>query len=624
MPLKRGMESVMLKKLVGVTILAVFTFMLFIVPAGAEQRFPDVSEAKLPWAYVEINNMVELGLIKGYPDGTFGPERDVTKMESLILCSRILGFSDERYEPFIEVARGLYKDTLDEYDIQYKDEVAFLIYKNVLKENELDVYIGHDNASLPLKRYEAATLFTKVLGAEEDAKKASMSSPFTDSSDIPAVSKPYVNFVYGIGLMLGMNKTDTVNEFKPLVNINRAQMAVLLYRMMGMLNEEVSFVTLADVDGTKRTLMYVDENGNETGLSLLYEDNPIIKNDGFSVTFDKLRPGSSAAIIRRDGALYAIEAVTIMADEVFKGVVASVYISKTAGKITVTKVSGNEKFEFPLAQNVSVIYEGSPGALTDVKVSDYVELEIKSGEVVLIDAKKKDKTITGTVAEIILSPEFMFVIRHTDGSEVAYPVAETVTAKRNGTTTDFSNILVGDKVSITLRYDRISVINATSTKSTVSGTIEEIKISTLPSIKVKKSSGSVETYSISRDAEYVVDGIAGNIYSLRLNAVVTLNVEGETVVKVTSSTPTTTAAINGKISTINTAYGFFMLDVADPVTGDINSKQVFFKRTSVKIINSADGKEKNVNELATGMNVSVTGAMNMGAFEATTIIILPQ
>ncbi len=601
--------------------IALFLASLFIIMSVGAAGFPDVTERNLPWAVDEINNMVEMGIIKGYPDGTFGPGRDVTKIEALLLSSRILGFSDEGYEPFVEIASDLYEEVLDEYDITYKDEIAFLIYKNVLKESELDVYIGSDNANLPLKRYEAATLLTKVLGAEDEARNATSQTPFTDSADIPSAAKPYVNFVSRIGLMLGMGQ----NEFAPMVNVNRAQIAVLLYRMMGLLNEDVEFVTITEINSSTSTIMYTNERDVKSGISLLYDDDPIIKMDGFSTTLDKLKPGSLAAIVRRDGVLYSIEAITVAVDEVFKGAVVSVYSSSTAGRITVTEIGKTERREYPLASNVSVIYEGSPGTLTSIKTNDYVELDIVAGVVQIIDAKKRDRSITGTVSEIVISPEFMLVIKHTDGSEEEYKAAEVVTTQRNGTVADFRDVMVGDRVSITLRYEKIAVINATATKTTSTGTIEEIIIAAMPSMKVKTASGNIEKYSLSRDAVYVVDGAEGNIYSLRLNATVTVNIESETVVKVTSTAPTMSSSMTGVITTVNSSYGFFEMDVINSQTGAVESKQIFLKRNAVKIIDSTDlNREKTSADLKTGMNVTVTGSLNMGAFEATTVIIVPQ
>ncbi len=70
----------MLKK-----ILAVLLVLLLLVGFGAwgkvfsQAKFPDVPSDY--WAYDQIVKLVELGILKGYPDGTFKPENNVTRAE---------------------------------------------------------------------------------------------------------------------------------------------------------------------------------------------------------------------------------------------------------------------------------------------------------------------------------------------------------------------------------------------------------------------------------------------------------------------------------------------------------------------------------------------------------------
>lgn len=46
---------------------------------GEGVLFPDVPENH--WAYEYINGLVQAGVIEGYPDGTFGGERSLTRFE---------------------------------------------------------------------------------------------------------------------------------------------------------------------------------------------------------------------------------------------------------------------------------------------------------------------------------------------------------------------------------------------------------------------------------------------------------------------------------------------------------------------------------------------------------------
>ena len=57
-----------------------------VVPA--EQLFPDVPENH--WAYEYVNTLVSKGIIEGYPDGTFGGDRAMTRYEFAAMLFRAM------------------------------------------------------------------------------------------------------------------------------------------------------------------------------------------------------------------------------------------------------------------------------------------------------------------------------------------------------------------------------------------------------------------------------------------------------------------------------------------------------------------------------------------------------
>lgn len=609
----------MFKKYLSFILSVSLIFCVLPLSAYAKAIFPDVSESSFSWAQEAVEDMVGLGIIKGYTDGTFKPEKSISKIEALVLCARVLGYTEEACQPYVELSASLYEDVLANYDVSYPGEVSFLIYKDVIKEKELSYYIGGDNAKAPLKRYEAAKLLTKVMGAEDDLDSSVSKTPYADSADIPADAKPYVVFVSEAGLMNGMSE----NKFAPLVEVNRAQMATLLYRIINSLEIKYASGKITDVDGEFDELMYSTEDGKVEGISLPYDLNPVIKQNGYRIEFSKLSLGADVLIVKRGDAIYSIETIVTEPDLETEGVIGGITAQGGISKISIFPIGDqNNTSSYTISENVTVTYAGAKSNLASIKKFMYAELVIKDGKVIAIAATDAERTLKGTVESISLEP-VSFTITLTNGTSETYPVADTATAKRNNVATDVTNILVGDKVSITLRYEQIAVITATSTKFTSTGTIEEITIATLPSIKIRTGS-TVAQYSISRDATYTIDGAPGTIYDLRLNSSITASVDSETITSLTTSKPATSSVITGTIESINKSYGFFVLITQDKNTGEDITLQVFTKKTSLKVINSADGLTKTTSDLKAGMSVSVTGALSTGAFEATTIIILPD
>lgn len=68
-----------MKRLFIVTLVVILTFPSFAFGLGAMEEFSDVSY--LYWASPEIKALTELGVVDGYPDGTFKPELGVTRAE---------------------------------------------------------------------------------------------------------------------------------------------------------------------------------------------------------------------------------------------------------------------------------------------------------------------------------------------------------------------------------------------------------------------------------------------------------------------------------------------------------------------------------------------------------------
>ena len=60
---------------------------LALTPTGPKDSFTDISGH---WAKAEIEQAAALGWIKGYPDGTFRPDSNITRAEAIVLLNRVL------------------------------------------------------------------------------------------------------------------------------------------------------------------------------------------------------------------------------------------------------------------------------------------------------------------------------------------------------------------------------------------------------------------------------------------------------------------------------------------------------------------------------------------------------
>ena len=123
------------KKALAVILTAAMTLSMCL--SAFASVFPDVTEETYPWAIDAIEKMAEEGIIKGYDDGTFNPAKTVSKLESLVLISRILGFNDDVNSALVSSAWNKYGEEIEKYNLNYgQNEIAYLLIKGVLSDNQ--------------------------------------------------------------------------------------------------------------------------------------------------------------------------------------------------------------------------------------------------------------------------------------------------------------------------------------------------------------------------------------------------------------------------------------------------------------------------------------------------------
>ena len=90
-----------------VTLVFLFTSTAFVQNANAKTVFSDVPVNHS--AYKEIMLLAERGIATAYPDGTFKPSTNITRLDAvqmLLLSKEITDFSDVSNPKFVDVKPG--------------------------------------------------------------------------------------------------------------------------------------------------------------------------------------------------------------------------------------------------------------------------------------------------------------------------------------------------------------------------------------------------------------------------------------------------------------------------------------------------------------------------------------
>ncbi|SDX45992.1 autotransporter-associated beta strand repeat-containing protein [Paenibacillus sp. PDC88] len=166
-----------------------------------------LSDIKGHWAEAKIQAWIDQGLVRGYLDRTFKPNKSITRAEFINLVNAAFGYSGQTKINFKDVS----------VDAWYYDAVAAASAAGYIS--------GYSNQTMKpqnsLSRQEAAVIIAGILNLEDNEDAA---DAFSDSSTIAAWSKGAVGAAAAAGMISGYED----GSFKPLHSITRAEAVEIL------------------------------------------------------------------------------------------------------------------------------------------------------------------------------------------------------------------------------------------------------------------------------------------------------------------------------------------------------------------------------------------------------------
>ncbi|WP_256759494.1 cadherin-like beta sandwich domain-containing protein [Cohnella sp. WQ 127256] len=167
------------------------------------------------WAEAEIRNAVAKGWVAGYPDGSFHPEREVTRAEFVQLLAKSLGWKEPEATRMPDYA------DIDDIGLWARTAISMAVQQGIINGYE----DGTFRPARPLTRVEMTVLIIRTLGLPVEADP---STSFADNSSIPPWSLPYIAEAAKSGLVNGRNN----NRFEPNGTATRAEAVVILTRLL--------------------------------------------------------------------------------------------------------------------------------------------------------------------------------------------------------------------------------------------------------------------------------------------------------------------------------------------------------------------------------------------------------
>ncbi|WFR65675.1 S-layer homology domain-containing protein [Paenibacillus amylolyticus] len=179
-------------------------------------NFKDVTQ---DWAKDAISGLGARGIVKGIGDGEFNPKGQVTRAEFITMLMNMLALSDERASTsFSDVKQGEW----------YHGNIATAHKLGIVNGKPDGTFGVHEN----ITREDMAVMVYKAIQMKQLALPSSeATTAFKDEASIANYAKQAVEAIRRAGIINGVGN----DEFAPKKNASRAEAAVMIYKLLGLM-----------------------------------------------------------------------------------------------------------------------------------------------------------------------------------------------------------------------------------------------------------------------------------------------------------------------------------------------------------------------------------------------------
>ncbi|MCG8502512.1 MAG: S-layer homology domain-containing protein [Firmicutes bacterium] len=455
--------------------------------------FIDIEE--IPWARQAIEKMKLKGLIKGYGDGRYAPRKAVTKLESIIMALRIMGWEEEA-----KSIRKLPKQYKGKKVGQWAYGYVAVAYQKGLLDN---VDLMYFDPQAPAARHEVAKYVIRALGYEDEADEyMNAKLPFVDAAAVPQGSVGYVYLVNDMGLMQG----DDLKRFNPMGTLTRAEMAVLFQRLDRKVDSDIDEDEyVGEVHRVYRDRITLKVDGQLKSFEV-EEDDVIVYDRNSRIGYWDIKRGSTVLVELEDDEVVYIEVID-------KDDQNNKIISKYTGTIKDIEKSNPRSLTinmqkmqviFEVIDKVQVHFKDGKGSFNELKVNDNITVVVDNkNRARRIYVKRKSEGQNGEEIEGFITSLDLFGNYHITIDNTKYRLSKKAEVVIDGEKETLKDLTKGMRVEAILRDDYIVSVHAKDAVLEIEGEIKDIDDD---EISIKKENGNVVTYGLAEDLEIEIGG----------------------------------------------------------------------------------------------------------------------
>ncbi|MDR1208743.1 MAG: S-layer homology domain-containing protein [Clostridiales bacterium] len=439
------------------------------------------------WAEKYIDAVTNKGVITGDLSGSFRPDALMDKFEFSRVLAKLSGYkyadaneaekaaqtaAYAKYANFIK----LYSNKFKLWNTNYDQEIAYLLNKGALLEEDLNKFVITTDGDMAEKimavtKEELCVFLARVYGKDAAANGYVTAYLFKDDASITAKAKPYVYYFRSLGIVGGDS-----DNFNPRQYATRAVSAVVVAMAMSVFAPDAVVVTPpaspASVPSPSPSVPAVTSNPPAavpqvsvvTGaiLKIFQAGRAIQITSANELYNNKILLVPDAADIKVAGQAAAF--ADLREGQTFTGVASDVEITQ----ISVTSAAAPS----PSPSQTPIVVPGAPQTISGATLSD----------------KGYDPTDGAPVLTVTLA----------DGTERNYRFAAQASLRRGSAAVKtWTDLRIGDALTMVVQNDAASSVSATGIRSTVDVTVKEIHITdTFSKITAYDANNAKQTYTI--------------------------------------------------------------------------------------------------------------------------------
>lgn len=214
-----------LRVLIALLVITVFPFNLNSLKVKAEAvSFTDLPQEH--WSSRYVQELANQSVLSGYPDGTFGPQKEVTRAEVAAILFKLSNNQQSHPMAYDDIAK-------DDWFYPFVERVGVAMPPSLG---------GKSNTSFrpndPATREEVAVAISRMKNKDTSLSSTDGLGKFSDSEEISPLAVKDVAIVLNESYMAGYGN----NTFRPKQSITRAEIAAVIWRAFAQANAEQSVV----------------------------------------------------------------------------------------------------------------------------------------------------------------------------------------------------------------------------------------------------------------------------------------------------------------------------------------------------------------------------------------------